>query len=372
MEGWLGNLLAKSVKDKYIPVIVGRRDLWNKVFTPKSVNPDDNYEALEIVGDGVASYFFPSYFLKRFPQLNSPKGVKTVARLKIYYGSKKSFSSIADSLGFWKFIRSGPVPVNPSTRESLLEDTFEAFLGAVCTAVDDEYSIDGLGAVVAYKIMADIFDDMDISLEYTALFDTVTRLKELMDVKKDVLGGDAVYDHRGDTTVITLKGRVIGKATGAIKRDRAKEAAGQALDLLRREGHFREHDDDAVVKVAKGPAGDGLVVAQSALGGFTVSGAESGVVEGSGGTVAQALSRVVGTKRPSAVEVAGGDYKSLLKEYLESVGETDSVNYIHEGVNVTMTRKGKPVATANHLMKKVREQLASRDYYYRTVHAKGV
>ncbi|QDZ44995.1 ribonuclease III-like protein [Frog virus 3] len=179
MEGWLGNLLAKSVKDKYIPVIVGRRDLWNKVFTPKSVNPDDNYEALEIVGDGVASYFFPSYFLKRFPQLNSPKGVKTVARLKIYYGSKKSFSSIADSLGFWKFIRSGPVPVNPSTRESLLEDTFEAFLGAVCMAVDDEYSIDGLGAVVAYKIMADIRSEERTRLNYSTLQSSPSRVGSL-------------------------------------------------------------------------------------------------------------------------------------------------------------------------------------------------
>ncbi|UUY86210.1 putative RNAseIII [Largemouth bass virus] len=361
LHSWLTSLLSKGVKDKYIPVILERTDLWTKVFTPKHVDPTNNYEVLEIVGDGVAGYFFPIYFLQRFPQLNNPKGVKVVARLKIVHASKKSFASIANSLGFWQYIRKGYTVINQGTKENLLEDTFEAFLGALSTAVDDKFKIFGLGAAVVCSFLKHIFDGIDISLDNVVLFDAKTRLKELMDVKKNEFGGNITYVEDGNFTKIILGNRVIGQASGAIKKDREKEAAEAALALLKREGHFRDRPDDVLIQPALGPSGADLTVASSAMGGTTVFLGDE--VQGSGGTAAQALARAPTGKKPSAVDLVGGDYKSRLKEIMDSRGELDSLSYAHENITVTLLYKGVPVATAANLVKKVREQMAAKKYY---------
>jgi len=213
----LGNL-----KPKYITLLTSEESIkeYSKAFTAESrIHPEDNYERFEQIGDVAASHFIVSYFYRRYPQLDCSLGVKVVARLRINYGAKKSFSEIAEKLGFWDFITSLDQPEEKETKKTkdaksieekvkssycrarnmkdLLEDVFEAFIG--CT----EYLIDlnfrtGVGYAIIYNILENIFNKIDVSLSYEDLVDHKTQLKETFDVQ--YIGaelGTLVYYHSG-------------------------------------------------------------------------------------------------------------------------------------------------------------------------------
>lgn len=190
------NLLKKGkLKPKYIELLTNEDNMkqYDIAFTAASANEEENYEVYEQLGDLAGNKFIVGYSYRRFPQLYCPLGVKIVARLRINYGSKKTFSNIAVTLGFWDYItcaeegvRKG-VKYRNKNREDLLEDCFESFLGCTEYLLDKSYTI-GVGYAIVYDIMKSIFDDIDISLKYTDLYDAKTRLKELIDTFQSELG----------------------------------------------------------------------------------------------------------------------------------------------------------------------------------------
>jgi len=163
-------------------------ETYGFAFTADSrANPEKNYECYEQMGDAAASQFMVSYFFRRFPQLECSAGNKVVARLRINYGAKKSFSSIATDLGFWNFItcpENGNIPKKKyrnTHMKDLLEDVFEAFLGCTEKLLDEAFR-HGVGYAIVYDILSNIFDKISISLEYEDLVDAKSRLKETFDL----------------------------------------------------------------------------------------------------------------------------------------------------------------------------------------------
>jgi dsRNA-specific ribonuclease len=185
------SLLKKGkLKDKYIQILTTEEAMekYGFAFTADSrVNPENNYECYEQMGDAAASHFMVSYFFRRFPQLECSAGNKVVCRLRINYGAKQSFSSIATELGFWKFItcpETGNIPKKKyrnTHMKDLLEDVFEAFLGCTEKLLDEAFR-QGVGYAIIYDILSNIFDKIPISLEYEDLMDAKTRLKETFDL----------------------------------------------------------------------------------------------------------------------------------------------------------------------------------------------
>ena len=155
-------------------------ECYSSAFTSESIDPINNYQVFEQLGDLSGNKFIVSYFYNRFPQLKCSEGVKIVARLRINYGAKQSFSKIAQNLGFWNFITETK-DIRQREMKKLLEDVFEAFIGVTEYIVDKNEGV-GTGYQVVYKILEGIFDEMEISLEYDDLYDAKTRLKELCDL----------------------------------------------------------------------------------------------------------------------------------------------------------------------------------------------
>jgi dsRNA-specific ribonuclease len=154
-------------------------EVYSQVFTHPSANDELNYEAFELAGDVTLNKAIVWYFLRRFPQLNCPKGVKVVTRLKIRYVSKKAFSNFAKDLGFWYFI-SASDDVRAKEMKPALEDVFEAFTGATEYLIDKKIGL-SVGYSVCYNIVKELFDQVKISLKYEDLYDAITRLKETQD-----------------------------------------------------------------------------------------------------------------------------------------------------------------------------------------------
>ena len=160
--------------------------IYSQIFTHPSVNEEKNYELYELAGDVTLNKAIVWYFLRRFPQLNCPKGVKIITRLKIRYVSKKAFSTFAKNLGFWEFI-SASDEVRSKEMKPVLEDVFEAFIGGTEYLIDKKIGIN-VGYSVCYNIVKNLFDKIEISLKYEDLYDAITRLKETQDYWNSIEG----------------------------------------------------------------------------------------------------------------------------------------------------------------------------------------
>lgn len=260
------SLLKKgNIKDKYIDALTTPESMaiYSAAFTSELVDEQNNYQVYEQLGDLTGNKFIVWYIYRRFPQLRCAEGVKIAARLRINYGSKNSFCSIADSFGFWPFI-SATNELRQRKKKSLLEDVFEAFLGAT-ESILDEQTCNGVGYACVYKILSAMFDEMPISLRYEDLYDAKTRLKELFDIhgerlgplvyeerREDLLTNSFIYRLHGGRYQVRPDGSVnlnsvigpyrkllIGKGKASLKADAEQVAASDALKTLAAQGYVK-------------------------------------------------------------------------------------------------------------------------------------
>lgn len=238
-----GVLKKGNLRKKYRKMLTDESsmEVYAAAFTSELVDPDNNYQVLEQIGDLTGNKFIVNYMYERFPQLDYAEGVKVVARLRINYGAKQSFSEIARKLGFWPFI-SATNDLRQRKMKPLLEDVFEAFLGATERILDRKKRV-GVGYAIVYDILATIFDEMDISLRYEDLYDAKTRLKELFDLHEDRLGPLVYKEQKRDMITISSVFRVedgkyikIGEGSAALKADAQQHAAAVALETLNKQG----------------------------------------------------------------------------------------------------------------------------------------
>lgn len=180
-----------NLKAKYINLLTSDENmaLYGQAFTSDTVNPTDNYEVFEQLGDVSANKFIVWYAYKRYPQLFCPSGVQVVAHLRINYGAKKTFFAIGESLGFWSFI-SATVDERSRKKKDLLEDVFEAIIGLTEYLLDNKFRV-GVGYGIIYDILTNIFNNLEMSLEYDDLKSSKTRLKEIFD--KNTMIGELEY-----------------------------------------------------------------------------------------------------------------------------------------------------------------------------------
>ena len=186
---FIASLLKKGgLKDRYIDLLTDEDSMkvYACAFTSELIDPVNNYQVLEQIGDLTGNKFIVNYMYDRFPQLDCVEGVKVVARLRINYGAKESFCEIARKYGFWKYI-SATNDLRQRVMKPLLEDVFEAFLGATERIIDRRKRV-GVGYAIVYDILTTIFNDIDISLKYEDLYDSKTRLKELFDLHENSIG----------------------------------------------------------------------------------------------------------------------------------------------------------------------------------------
>ncbi len=249
VETLLSNIIPRKHLDSF--TIPPNLEIFNQAFTAQSWDPAKNYEYLEQLGDVTANKALVWYFYRRFPPLACSSGVKVVARLKINYSSKKCFSKIANDLGFWKLILASDDD-KFHQRDDLLEDSFEAFVGAIEMIADREFGM-GTGSAVAYNFVKNIFDKMDISLHYEDLFDSKTRLKEIVDKHGQSLGRIQYKETRQGmgkdlvtTSIVTLfqghgkRSQVLGIGRRRLKSDAQREASTIAIAELKRRGFSKE------------------------------------------------------------------------------------------------------------------------------------
>lgn len=210
------------------------------VFTHSSINKKNNYEYFEILGDATLNKCVVWYISKRFPQLQCPEGVKIIARLKINLISKKTFSSLAQELGFWDFVVADD-EVRQTKMKKVLEDVFEAFFGALEMLLDD-IIYPGAGSPICYRIIVSLFNNLSISLAYNDLYDPITRLKEIFDYFKE-LGSFSFTNQKQDgiqyVNLCQNKDgivNIIGSGSASLLDDAKQKACAKGIEFLKMKG----------------------------------------------------------------------------------------------------------------------------------------
>jgi len=234
-----------NISDKFTDILLSPSSIekYRAAFTHSSVS-DNNYEVYEQKGDVLANAFLIWYAYKRFPNLNSSKGVEIVALIRIKYASKNTFSDISEKLGFWPFI-SACDHSKATFQKDLLEDVLESFIGVTAEILDDKFMV-GVGYNVVYDILKSIFDEIPIPLDYESLKDSITIIKETAshkDIKVEYKKYDDVSGIITTLYAIIYNKRIkIGTGIGPDDAVSKHNAAKEGLRWLEANGFYTKRE----------------------------------------------------------------------------------------------------------------------------------
>lgn len=210
---------------------------------------DTSYERLEYLGDSVIHYALAQYLFDRYP--DRQEGFLTTTRSKIE--QKITLSKYAKELGFQKYAIIGYYVEQENSRisdESLTEDIFEAFVGALNIEVGIVRACD-----FVIRVIETIGDLAEIIRTETNYKDQLMRHFHRIDpnCRHDLKYVDQQIDlgndkKRFDVNVYDkMTGQYLGEGSGRTKQKAEKRAAKNALLRLGLIGGFA--DDDEVIEV---------------------------------------------------------------------------------------------------------------------------
>ncbi|UQS81606.1 ribonuclease III [Bombilactobacillus folatiphilus] len=186
-----------------------------------------DYERLEFLGDAVLELNVSEYIFKTFPSL--PEGQLTKLRADIVCTA--SFARFCREVGLQEFIRlgNGEEKAGSRNRDTLLEDVFEAFVGALYLDQGNDKVVAFLKQVIYYHIDAGEFsDDNDFKTELQE------ELQQQGDVQIDyqVIQTDGTDDQTIFTVQLVVDGHPLTTGSGTSKKHAEQQAAKKQLQHL--------------------------------------------------------------------------------------------------------------------------------------------
>ncbi|WP_155286685.1 ribonuclease III [Lacticaseibacillus zhaodongensis] len=185
-------------------------------------------ERLEFLGDAVLELTVSDYLYRKYPE--EPEGKLTRMRAAIV--QTRSFSAFSREAHFDRYIKlgNGEEAAGARKRNTLLEDLFEAFCGAL-------YLDQGRGAVISFceKI---IFPKIDAG-EFLSTHDFKTALQEELQrsgdaqIEYELLSTSGPANARIFTVRVLDGKKELGTGTGKSKKAAEQEAAKAALTTIR-------------------------------------------------------------------------------------------------------------------------------------------
>lgn len=215
---------------KRFNIVPNRMHEYELAFTHASYNSDvktihEDYERLEYVGDSVLSLVIADLSYAQFPNM----GQGDLSRLRAHIVQGKSLAKKADHYQFYEYIQAGKsIKGQIKSSKKLLEDVFEAFLGAVYFDQGIEFTFD---------LVKKIFQKDIVNFKIEDLTDYKSQLQEEMQSEKRFVKYE-VMEEKGrsqdkeftirvvfsDTNNKVILGTGIGKSKKAAEQMAAKNA----------------------------------------------------------------------------------------------------------------------------------------------------
>lgn len=209
-------------------------ELFKQAFTHKSYLNEirakiPSNERLEFLGDSIVSFVVSNYLYKKYPNFNEG----TLTNLRSLLVNTKTLSEIAKKLEFGKqlMLSVGEEESMGRENESLLENSFEAFVGAL-------FLDQGLDAVSKF-LEKELLFKSDLFVQKKELKDPKSLLQEIVQAKKQPSPIYKVITEVGPahakifTVAVYAQNKILGKGTGRSKQTAEEKAARVALEALR-------------------------------------------------------------------------------------------------------------------------------------------
>ncbi|WP_018658732.1 ribonuclease III [Allofustis seminis] len=211
-----------------------KKELFLQAFTHSSYANDypekhlKNLERLEFLGDAVLELCVSDYLFRHFNELSEGK----LTQLRSGAVQTASLASLTKEIQLDQFILlgKGEEQSDGRKRPALLEDVFEAFLGAI-------YLDQGKDAA-DYILNQTLFPKIDRG-DFSHGMDYKTSLQEYLQQDGPVKINYQVVDSRGPDhhrefdVELTVNGVVQGRGTGSSKKRAEQHAAKVALNVLK-------------------------------------------------------------------------------------------------------------------------------------------
>ena len=205
--------------------------LFEVAFTHPSHNGEVNtthqdYERLEFVGDGVLDLVVADLVYKTYPKLDQGE----LSKLRINFVNGESLTRYARKYSFDQVLLLGKgQKINGGSNDKILEDVFEAFLGAIY--LDQGYQ-------VVYQIIRDIFLDDIKNVSMSVLKDYKSQLQEFVQADTRNCVTYRCISEKGNPPnteficEVLWDDQVYGVGKGTSKKKAEQDAARDALSKM--------------------------------------------------------------------------------------------------------------------------------------------
>ncbi len=188
----------------------------------------ESNERLEFLGDSILSFLISDFMYGKYPQFNEGD----LTNLRSLLVNTHSLADAARELDFGKHLRlsKGEEESKGRENESLLANSFEAFIGAL-------YIDQGLEKVGDF-LAATLFTKIEPQVKKRSFKDPKSLLQEFVQAKKQSSPVYKVIEEEGPpharifTMGVYVAGQLIGQGIGRSKQEAEENAAKQALEKI--------------------------------------------------------------------------------------------------------------------------------------------
>lgn len=203
-------------------------DLFEVAFTHSSYNADANtkhhdYERLEFLGDSVLGCIVSELAYKSHPDMS--QGLLT--KLKSSLVSTDALASFAREYKFNEYIKVGNSFNSDIARSnSLLEDVFEAFVGALFLDQGFQFTRKFLIKTLYSDIQSFQIED---STDYKSRLQEAMQAEHRESVTYEIIKEEGPSHNKKFTVKVSFDGVTLGIGEGSTKKKAEQEAAKKAL-----------------------------------------------------------------------------------------------------------------------------------------------
>lgn len=202
--------------------------LTHRSFLNETTEKISSNERLEFLGDSILSFVVSDYLFTKYPNFNEGK----LTNLRSLLVNTKMLAILAKEcdLGSQLRLSKGEEESGGRNNQSLLADTFEAYLGAL-------FMDQGLEAAKAF-IYKMVIPEADKFIKENKLKDPKSRFQELVQSMKKgqlqykVIQEEGPAHNRTFTVGVFVNEEMLAQGVGKSKQEAEEEAASKALSKL--------------------------------------------------------------------------------------------------------------------------------------------
>lgn len=204
--------------------------LYELALTHPSYNSDArtkdcDYERLEFIGDSVLGFISADMIYRQFPTMHPGE----MSKLRSYHVKRDALARHATEIDLVSYIKVGHSISNEQMQNSkkILEDIFEAFIGAIYLDNDIE---------VAYKFVKSILYEDIVKTDISVVTDPKSKLQEMMQaeyrdsVHYTLIEQSGPAHDRSFIVSVMFNDIVLATGKGKSKKAAEEDAAKNALE----------------------------------------------------------------------------------------------------------------------------------------------